>query len=165
MPKCCNAARHCSWPASLETQPSPHAAVPGVPPPLPAEVLGACRALLPAMHMLALPALHTPACAAGEAQRPPSQAPAYHTACPLAAAPVAAAAAAPRPLPRPPFWDSADRHGYDPFTLELDMKPFGAHQPKISLQVGCCLVWMAWWRIPCCDRFTFDLDMRLHIQL
>lgn len=27
-----------------------------------------------------------------------------------------------------------DRHGYDPFVLELDLKPFGAHQPKISLQ-------------------------------
>ncbi|EFN59180.1 hypothetical protein CHLNCDRAFT_48488 [Chlorella variabilis] len=27
-----------------------------------------------------------------------------------------------------------DRHGYDPFVLELDLKPFSAHQPKISLQ-------------------------------
>ncbi|KAL4421973.1 hypothetical protein ABPG77_010996 [Micractinium sp. CCAP 211/92] len=27
-----------------------------------------------------------------------------------------------------------DRHGYDPFVLELDLKPFGAHQPKITLQ-------------------------------
>ncbi|KAL4859385.1 Sucrose synthase 3 [Chlorella vulgaris] len=27
-----------------------------------------------------------------------------------------------------------DRHGYDPFVLELDLKPFGSHQPKITLQ-------------------------------
>jgi sucrose synthase len=27
-----------------------------------------------------------------------------------------------------------DRHGYDPFVLELDLKPFGVHQPKITLQ-------------------------------
>lgn len=39
--------------------------------------------------------------------------------------------------PLPPFPTAtapADRHGYDPFVLELDLKPFGAHQPKISLQ-------------------------------
>jgi hypothetical protein len=28
-----------------------------------------------------------------------------------------------------------DRHGYDPFVLELDTKPFAAHTPKITLQV------------------------------
>ncbi|KAI3433440.1 hypothetical protein D9Q98_003254 [Chlorella vulgaris] len=27
-----------------------------------------------------------------------------------------------------------DRHGYDPFVLELDLKPFASHQPKITLQ-------------------------------
>jgi len=27
-----------------------------------------------------------------------------------------------------------DRHGYDPFILEWDMKPFNAHQPKITLE-------------------------------
>ena len=34
----------------------------------------------------------------------------------------------------PPCPRRADRHGYDPFVLELDLKPFGAHQPKITLQ-------------------------------
>ena len=38
--------------------------------------------------------------------------------------------------PRSPTSHPADRHGYDPFVLELDFKPFGAHQPKITLQVG-----------------------------
>lgn len=37
---------------------------------------------------------------------------------------------------RAPACRHADRHGYDPFVLELDLKPFSAHQPKISLQVG-----------------------------
>ena len=30
--------------------------------------------------------------------------------------------------------DPLDRHGYDPFTLEFDMRPFSANQPKITLE-------------------------------
>ena len=29
---------------------------------------------------------------------------------------------------------AADRHNYDPFVLEIDMKPFNANTPKITLQ-------------------------------
>ena len=49
-------------------------------------------------------------------------------ACPAASPPL------PFPSPAPHLPTPADRHGYDPFVLELDLKPFGAHQPKISLQ-------------------------------
>ena len=35
-------------------------------------------------------------------------------------------------MPRAPL--RADLHGYDPFVLEIDMKPFNANAPKITLQ-------------------------------
>lgn len=42
----------------------------------------------------------------------------------------------PRPLACCLRYWLADRHGYDPFVLELDLKPFGTHQPKITLQAS-----------------------------
>lgn len=55
----------------------------------------------------------------------------------LPACPLAARLALSRPLPCCACCSAwADRHGYDPFVLELDLKPFGVHQPKITLQAS-----------------------------
>ena len=51
--------------------------------------------------------------------------------------------ACPAPSPAACVCASADRHGYDPFVFELDLKPFGVHQPKITLQVSSR--WGGWW--------------------
>lgn len=89
------------------------------------------------MGWMPLPLFAPPASRPGERRGPSACPPPTHPSptCPLAARlalPCCACCFA---------W--ADRHGYDPFVLELDLKPFGVHQPKITLQVSSR--WGGWW--------------------